>query len=65
VDAERLELGAVGVEPPGEGLVVHLRVALDVLLDLQRRHRSPLRHEERDQRQLPDELLGVLRHAAH
>ena len=49
VDAERLELRAVGVEAPGEGLVVHLRVALDVLLDLERRHRPPLRHQERDQ----------------
>jgi hypothetical protein len=65
VDAERLELGAVGVEAPGEGLVVHLGVALDVLLDLERRDRAPLRHQERDQRQLPDELLCVLRHGFH
>jgi hypothetical protein len=49
VDAERLQLRAVGVEAPGEGLVVHLRVALDVLLDLERRDRPSLRHQERDQ----------------
>jgi hypothetical protein len=65
VDPERLELGAIRVEAPREGLVVHLRVALDVLLDLEGRHRPPLRHQERDQRQLPDELLSVLRHASH
>jgi hypothetical protein len=49
VDAERLELGAVGVEAPREGLVVHLRVALDVLLDLECGNRPALRHQERDQ----------------
>ena len=56
------ELGAVGVEAPRERLVVHLRVALDVLLDLECGYGPPLRHQERDQRQLPDQLLGVLRH---
>jgi hypothetical protein len=49
VDAERLELRAVRVEAAGEGLVVHLRVALHVLLDLEGGNRSPLRHQERDQ----------------
>ena len=62
VDAERLELRAVGVEAARERVVVHLAVALDVLLDLERGHRPPLRHQERDQRQLPYELLGVFGH---
>ena len=57
-----VQFGAVGVEAAGEGLVVHLRVALDVLLDLERRNRSSLGHQERDQGQLADELLGVLGH---
>ena len=63
LDAERLELGAVRVEAPRERVVVHARVALDLLLDLERRDRPPLRHQERDQRELPDQLFGVLRHA--
>ena len=54
VDAERVELGAVRVEAAREGLVVHLRVALDVLLDLERGYGPPLRHQERDQAELPD-----------
>ena len=62
VDAERVELRAVRVEAPRERLVVHLRVALDVLFDLERGNGPPLRHQERDQRQLPNQLLGVLRH---
>ena len=62
VDAERLELGAVGVEAARERVVVHARVALDLLLDLERRDRAPLGHQERDQRELPDELFGVLCH---
>ena len=65
VDAERLELRPVGVEATREGLVVHLRVALHVLLDLEGRDGPPLRHQERDQAELPDELLGVLRHGLH
>jgi hypothetical protein len=64
LDAERLELGAVGVEPAGEGVLVHAAVALDVAPDLQRGHRATLRHEVRDERELTDELLGVLRHMA-
>src|SRR3954453_21530978 len=62
LDAERLELGAVGVEAAPEGALVHAAVALDLLLDLERRDRAPLRHQERDQRELTDELFGVLRH---
>jgi len=63
VDAERVELGAVRVEPPREGVLGHVRVPLDVAPDLRRRHGPPLGHEVRDQRQLPDQLLGVLRHS--
>jgi hypothetical protein len=65
LDAERLELRAVRVEAAGEGLVVHLRVPLHVRLDLECRDGSPLGHQERDQGQLPDELLGVLGHTRH
>ena len=62
VDAERVELRAVGVEPPRERVLGHVGVALDVAPDLGRGHGPPLGHEVRDQRQLPDQLLGVLRH---
>ena len=60
VDPERLELGPVGVEAAGEGVLGHVRVALDVAPDLRRRDGPPLGHQVRDQRQLTDELLGVL-----
>ena len=60
--AERGELGAVGVEAPRERLVGHLRVALDVALDVARGQRSPLGHQEGDERELADELVGVVRH---
>ena len=62
LDAQRVELGAVRVEAPRERVLVHPAVALDVAPDLERRHRPPLRHQVRDQRELPDQLLGVLRH---
>jgi len=61
-DAEREELGPVGVEAPREGLVRHLGVALDVRLHVARRDRPPLRHEEGDERELPDQLVCVVRH---
>jgi len=62
LDAQRFELGAVGVEAPREGVLVHAAVALDVGADLQGRDRAPLRHQVGDQRKLADELFGVLRH---
>ena len=62
LDAQRLELGAVGVEAAGEGVLVHPAVALDVAADLQGGHGPALRHEVGDQGELADELLGVLRH---
>ena len=62
LDAQRLELGAIGVEAPRERVLVHAAVALDVAPDLQRRDRAPLGHQVRDQRQLADQLLGVLCH---
>ena len=62
-DPEALELSAVGVEAPRERVLVHRAVALHLPLDLERRHRAPVRHQERDQRELSDQLLGVLRHA--
>ena len=63
-DPEALELGTVGVEAPRERILVHRRVALDLALDLERRDRAAVRHQERDQRKLADELLCVLSHAA-
>ena len=45
--AERGQLGAIRVEPPREGLVRHLRVALDVSLHVACGERSPLGHQER------------------
>ena len=61
-DPEALQLRAVGVEAAREGVVVHVAVSLDLALDLKRRDRPPLGHEEGDQRELSDQLLGVLRH---
>ena len=61
-DPEALELGAVGVEAPREGVVVHVAVSLHLALDLQRGDRPALGHEEGDQRELADQLLGVLGH---
>ena len=61
-DAEGDQLGAVGVEAARERLVGHLGVALDVALDVACGERPPLRHQERDQRELPDQLVGVVRH---
>ena len=61
-DAERDQLGAVGVEAACERLVRHLRVPLDVALDVTSRQRPPFRHQEGDQRELTDQLVGVVRH---
>ena len=60
--AEAGQLGAVGVEAPRERLVGHLRVALDVALDVARGQRPALGHQEGDERELADELVGVVRH---
>ena len=62
LDAEALQLGAVRVEAPREGVVVHVAIALDLTLDLESRDRPPLSHQERDQRELSNQLLGVLCH---
>ncbi len=56
------QLGAVGVEPAGERLVRHLRVALDVSLDVARGERTSLRHQKGDEGELSDQLVGVVRH---
>ena len=61
-DAQRIELGAVGVEAAGERVLVHARVALDVAPDLRGGDGPPFRHQIGDQRELADELLGVLGH---
>src|SRR5205823_14899381 len=62
-DAERDQLGAVRVEPARESLVGHLLVALDVPLDVASRDRPALRHQEGDERELPDQLVGVMAQA--
>ncbi len=62
LDAQRLQLGAVRVEAPRERVLVHAAVALDVAPDLQRRDGPALGHQVGDQRQLADQLLGVLGH---
>ena len=62
LDAQRFELGAVRVEAPRERVLVHAAVALHVAPDLQRRDRPALGHQVGDQRQLADQLLGVLCH---
>ena len=63
-DPERLELRAIRVEAACERVLVHHAVPLDVAPDLVRGHGPTLRHQVRDQRQLADQLLGVLRHPA-
>ena len=60
--SQRSQLRAVGIEAAREGLVRHLRVTLDVSLDVTCRERAPLRHQERDERELTDQLVGVVRH---
>ena len=61
-DAEALELGAVRVEAARERVLVHRAVSLDLALDLERRDGAAVGHEERDQRELADQLFGVLGH---
>ena len=61
--AEPDELRAVRVEAARERLVRHLGVALDVRLDVAGRERPPLRHQEGDERELPDQLVGVVAHS--
>ena len=63
-DSEREQLGPVGVEASGERLVRHLLVALDVLLHVTGGQRPALGHQEGDERELPDELVGVVRHSS-
>ncbi len=62
-DAEGRQLGTIGVETTRERLVGHLAVPLDVRLHVTRGEQAALRHQERDERELPDELVGVVRHA--
>ena len=61
-NAERGQLRAVRVEAARERLVRHLAVALDVRLDVTGRQEASLGHEEGDERELPDQLVGVVRH---
>ena len=61
-DAERGELGAIRVEAARERLVRHLGVPLDVPLHVAGGQRPPLGHQERDEGELPDQLVGVVRH---
>ncbi len=59
-DAQPDQLRTIGVEAARERLVRHLRVALDVLLHVARGERPPLGHEEGDERELTDQLVGVV-----
>ena len=60
--AEREQLAAIGVEAPREGLVRHLGVALDGLLDVTCGGGAALGHEVRHERELAYELVGVRCH---
>src|SRR5262249_715310 len=60
--AQLLQLGPVGVEPTRERLVGHLGVALDARLDVAGGERAPLGHQEGDERELADQLVGVVTH---
>ena len=60
--AERDQFSPVGVEAACERLVGHLLVALDVALDVSRSHGPALRHQERDERELADQLVRIVRH---
>ena len=62
LDAQRFQLGAVGVEAPRERVLVHAAVALHIAPYLQGRDGPALGHQVGDQRQLADQLLGVLGH---
>ena len=61
-DAECGQLRAVRVEAARECLVRHLAVALDVRLDVTGRQETSLGHEKGHERELPDQLVGVVRH---
>src|SRR3546814_16932099 len=54
--------GAIRIETARESVLVHPAVALDIAPDLKRCDGASLSHEIRDQRELPDEFFGVLRH---
>src|SRR5439155_20712937 len=62
-NAQGRELRAIGVEPAREGLVGHLRVALDVRFHVPGGQWPPLGHQEGDERELPDQLVSVVRHS--
>ena len=59
--AKALELCPVRVVAARERFVAHVRVALDVVLDVSCGDRTLLRHQVRHQRELADELVGVVR----
>ena len=59
---ERGQLRSVRVEAARERLVRHLAVALDVRLDVTGRQEASLGHEEGHERELPDQLVGVVGH---
>jgi len=60
-DVEQLQLGTVFIEAPLEGVVGHQRIAFDLAADLLGAHRPVLPGQQvGDQRETPDELVGVL-----
>jgi len=59
-NAQPAQLRAVGVETARERLVGHLRIALDAALHVTRGEWPSLRHQEGDEGELPDQLVGVV-----
>ena len=62
-NAQSGQLCAIRVEASCERLVRHLAVALHVRLDVSGRQRTAFGHQKGDERELPDELVSVVRHA--
>ena len=56
------EAGILAIGRAREGVVVHVAVSLDLALDLQGRDGPALGHQERDQGELADQLVSVVRH---
>src|SRR4029079_19489508 len=61
-NAERRELRTVRIKTAGKCLVGHLAVSLDIRLHVPSGQQATLRHEKCDQRELPDQLVRVVRH---
>ena len=58
--AQRQQFGAIGVEATSKRLVRHVVVALDRVLGVARSNRPLLGHDVRHQRELANQLVGVM-----